>query len=478
MMQQKPTKACYCCYYRRSFIVTIALSNLFFSRVHASGPWSLPDSFSPHTLSHEAGNEHMYRSSRARIVTDNLAAMEKLEEDLLLDSFMGTRNEHIDYGIGETLTDSTMELKSVSRSNIRRQQLQNQLELQISWEASVEESVASMIRSPLTQFDFSPQNQQQLMQRYDNNDSSLLPQIISEKRLRSTGTTIAGCIVEKGKYVVLAADTRATDDRMVADKRCEKVHCIASNVWCCGAGTSADLDALVRQTKYTLALRNLIKDSIGNQNYGTADDDYCNNKQFLESAEGIFVRPASVSSVCRILRDALYEGNGYIGANLVLGGYDQQSGAILTAIHPHGSMDVVPYAALGSGGLAAMGVLESRYHKDLTLDEGVALVKDAIAAGIANDLGSGSQIDMCILGPRGTNYTRAIVPEESDGSEDEIDGQIPDEIQVVDDESFGGHGVNGFGNTPYTVKSRRVLMKSLEQEQLSEEAEWDAILGL
>lgn len=40
--------------------------------------------------------------------------------------------------------------------------------------------------------------------------------------------------------VVLGADTRSTAGTRVADKNCEKIHCIAPNIFCCGAGTAAD----------------------------------------------------------------------------------------------------------------------------------------------------------------------------------------------------------------------------------------------
>jgi hypothetical protein len=65
----------------------------------------------------------------------------------------------------------------------------------------------------------------------------------------TAGTTIVGCLVGLGRlygtlFVILGADTKATDDRVVADKRCEKNHRISTNVFCCGAGTSADLEAL------------------------------------------------------------------------------------------------------------------------------------------------------------------------------------------------------------------------------------------
>uniref|UniRef100_A0A3Q0QN99 Proteasome 20S subunit beta 13a n=1 Tax=Amphilophus citrinellus TaxID=61819 RepID=A0A3Q0QN99_AMPCI len=42
--------------------------------------------------------------------------------------------------------------------------------------------------------------------------------------------------------VVLGADTRATSGEVVADKMCAKIHYIAPNMYCCGAGTAADTE--------------------------------------------------------------------------------------------------------------------------------------------------------------------------------------------------------------------------------------------
>jgi 20S proteasome subunit beta 2 len=52
-----------------------------------------------------------------------------------------------------------------------------------------------------------------------------------------TGTTIAGIVFRDG--VMLGADTRATEGPIVADKNCAKIHYIADNIYCCGAGTAA-----------------------------------------------------------------------------------------------------------------------------------------------------------------------------------------------------------------------------------------------
>ena len=53
-------------------------------------------------------------------------------------------------------------------------------------------------------------------------------------RATKTGTTIVGLVFKDG--IVLGADTRATGGSTVCDKNCEKIHYIAPNIRCCGAG--------------------------------------------------------------------------------------------------------------------------------------------------------------------------------------------------------------------------------------------------
>lgn len=52
---------------------------------------------------------------------------------------------------------------------------------------------------------------------------------------------------------------------------------------------------------------------------------------------------------------------------------------------------------MGSGSLAAMAVFETGWKAGLNRDEAIALVCDAIEAGIFNDLGSGSNVDVCVV---------------------------------------------------------------------------------
>ena len=66
-------------------------------------------------------------------------------------------------------------------------------------------------------------------------------------------------------------------------------------------------------------------------------------------------------------------------------------------MYPHGSTDSLPYATMGSGSLNAMAVFEEGYKDGLERDEAVALVARAIRSGIYNDLGSGSNVDVCVI---------------------------------------------------------------------------------
>merc|ERR1719499_3049606 len=71
-------------------------------------------------------------------------------------------------------------------------------------------------------------------------------------KFTKTGTTICGIVFDKG--VVLGADTRATAGPIVAQKNCEKIHYIAPNIYCCGAGTASDTEAVTSMVSGALEL--------------------------------------------------------------------------------------------------------------------------------------------------------------------------------------------------------------------------------
>ncbi|XP_078046019.1 proteasome beta2 subunit [Augochlora pura] len=193
-------------------------------------------------------------------------------------------------------------------------------------------------------------------------------------RAVKTGTTIAGVIYKDG--VVLGGDTRATEDTIVADKNCSKIHYLAENMYCCGAGTAADTEMTTQMISSQLELHRL--------NTG---------------------RIVPVCTANAMIKQLLFRYRGYIGAALVLGGCDLD-GPHLYCIYPHGSSDSHMYTTMGSGSLAAMAVFESRWKPNLSEEEAKELVADAIRAGVFNDLGSGSNVDLCVIRKGSVEYLR------------------------------------------------------------------------
>lgn len=184
-------------------------------------------------------------------------------------------------------------------------------------------------------------------------------------KAKKTGTTIVGMIFKDG--VVLGADTRATEGPIVADKNCEKIHYIAPNIYCCGAGTSADTENTTGLISSQLELHRL--------------------------ATG---RESRVTTAKTMLKQFLFRYQGNISAALVLGGVDI-TGPSLYTIYPHGSTDSLPYVTMGSGSLAAMAIFEASFKPNMEKQDAIDLVHAAISAGIWNDLGSGGNVDITIL---------------------------------------------------------------------------------
>ncbi|VDP27905.1 unnamed protein product [Soboliphyme baturini] len=138
--------------------------------------------------------------------------------------------------------------------------------------------------------------------------------IIPPKAL-STGTTIAGTLFKDG--VVLGADSRATNGQVIADKHCIKLHYLSDSIFACGAGTAADLDQVTAMLRANLTLMEL------------------NTR-----------RKPRVISALRIAKQHLFKYMGYVGAYLIIAGFDC-TGAHLYSVHAHGSTSKDPFIADG-----------------------------------------------------------------------------------------------------------------------------------
>jgi len=177
----------------------------------------------------------------------------------------------------------------------------------------------------------------------------------------------------------IAADTRATEGPIIADKNCQKLHFVAPRIWCAGAGTAVDLDFVTNMVSSQLELHSL---STG--------------------------REPRVLSCLTMLKQHLFRHQGHLGAYLVVAGCDP-TGTMLFTVAAHGSTDVLPYVTSGSGSMAAMSVFETQWREGMTRDEAVKLASDAILAGIWNDLGSGSNVDVAVITQEKTTLLRNYI---------------------------------------------------------------------
>jgi len=191
-----------------------------------------------------------------------------------------------------------------------------------------------------------------------------------------TGTTICGLVFKDG--IALAADTRATGGSMVGDKNCEKIHNLAPNIFCCGAGTAADCDHVTEMIKRELELHRL--------------NTHTENR---------------VQMAAYRLSSHVFKYGGHVGTHLIIGGVDVK-GPQLIEVGGDGNSYAGPFLTLGSGSLAAMGIMENHYKEDMTQEEAVKVVVAAIEGGIYHDLGSGSNVDVCIIKRGKVEYMRNL----------------------------------------------------------------------
>ena len=237
-------------------------------------------------------------------------------------------------------------------------------------------------------------------QLVDNNESQLSMNGLADfLSLTSTGTTIVGLTFEHG--VVLGADTRSTGGSLVMDKEKLKIHTVAQRIFCCAAGTSADCDQITRRAGHGLALSRLERELSGEESS-------------LDSIR------SALNSVVNSLEHAS-KGGRMPSSVMILGGIDD-GGPALYIVDESKVPQRVNFAALGSGSADAIALLEnskrqwqrvappsttsievgkgladSRFTEDIDVIKAVDAVREAVRAGIMNDLGSGGHIDFCVI---------------------------------------------------------------------------------
>ncbi|MEM0026053.1 MAG: proteasome subunit beta [Zestosphaera sp.] len=179
------------------------------------------------------------------------------------------------------------------------------------------------------------------------------------------GTTTVGLKLRDS--VVVAADKRASQGYFIAHKRVRKIIKIDDHVVMSIAGLVADAQILASQLQY-LARK-------------------------YKYEEGVQVPVRTLVSYLGLLLNTYkyfpFE------VQLIIGGYDTEPR--LYAVQWFGDYTEENYAVTGSGSPVAIGLIESRYSADLSVDEAIKLALEAIRASTRRDVFSGEGVDVAVV---------------------------------------------------------------------------------
>ena len=180
------------------------------------------------------------------------------------------------------------------------------------------------------------------------------------------GATTIGVVCKDG--VILAAERRVTYGYFVMSKSGKKVFKIAEKIGAACAGIVADMQILTREVGAYLNLYSYERD------------------------QSVTVRTAA-----KLMGSMLFERRYFpYLAQTIVGGVDE-TGPKLYVLDPLGSVIEDKYTAVGSGSEIAMGLLETDYKDGMLVDDAKGLVRKAVKAASARDIGSGEGIDMLII---------------------------------------------------------------------------------
>jgi len=185
------------------------------------------------------------------------------------------------------------------------------------------------------------------------------------------GATTIGVVCKDG--VVLASERRVSYGYFIMSKSGRKVFKLTEKVGAACAGIVADMQILTREVSAYLSIYS------------------------YERELSVTVRTAA-----KLMGSMLFERRYFpYLAQTIVGGIDE-SGPKLFVLDPLGSVIEDKFTAVGSGAEIAMGLLETEYNENLTVEDAKGLVRKAVKAASSRDIGSGEGLDMLIITNVGT----------------------------------------------------------------------------
>ena len=191
------------------------------------------------------------------------------------------------------------------------------------------------------------------------------------------GATAVGITFNGG--IVLASEKRIAFGNFLVSKSTKKTFSITSKVGATCAGLVADMQILTLQIAALAKIR----------------------KMELK-------RDVPPNTVAKMMSNMMYERRYFpLLTQVIVGGVIDKP--ILFTLDPLGSVLPDEYAAVGTGGEMALGVLDPQFKPNMTQEEAVDLAKRAIRSAALRDSASGDGLDILIITKDGTKeFTEKI----------------------------------------------------------------------
>ena len=170
------------------------------------------------------------------------------------------------------------------------------------------------------------------------------------------GTTTVGITCKDG--VVFASERRASMGNLVAHKVAEKIFKIDDNIGATIAGSVAGAQKLMKIMRAEVSLYK------------------------LRNGEEM-----SINAAANVTSNILGANPAYV--QILIGGYDSD-GASIYSLDAAGGAVKDTFISTGSGSTFAYGVLEDRFHEDITTEEAVELALRSIKTATERDVYSGN----------------------------------------------------------------------------------------
>ena len=183
------------------------------------------------------------------------------------------------------------------------------------------------------------------------------------------GTTTVGLICDGG--VVLASEKRATMGSFIASKAARKIYQVDDRMGITTAGIVGDAQALVRLMSVEARLYKIRRGE-----------------------------PMTVRGMATLLSNVM-SGQRFFPyiVQLLVGGIDRDGPHIFSIDPFGGNTEEREIAATGSGSPIAYGVLEDRYSKDMSMENGIALAIQALHSAMKRDSASGEEMEVIVMTP-------------------------------------------------------------------------------